>query len=400
MAYKFLKISNIYPDLLSKYYWNNKQYIKNSNYYDLKANLFKLEFSSSNNFAKNFIKIGVEADEIIYNAKFLQYKWASEKGLKFKSYFDILVNQIIDYKPDVLYIQNTTNFTKKEIQYIRESVKSIQLLLGNICAPFDKESLHYFNEYDLFFTCIPNMNYYLNKNGVNSHLFYHAFEPTLFNRIQKNNFKMEKNIAFLGSIISKNNFHNKRREYLIKLIDDGFDIDIFTNTNQKKLKILLNKYYYYFQEIMKYFNINMPWNIKEKPSVDNFLNYLKNFANKPLYGLKMYRKQYQYKIGLNIHAEVAGDYAGNIRMFEVTGVGSCLVTDDKKNITELFEPDYEIVTYRTKEEASEKCKWLLNHPKELKRIAENGQRRTFKDHTYYKRVLQLDEIINNTLKRN
>ena len=82
-----------------------------------------------------------------------------------------------------------------------------------------------------------------------------------------------------------------------------------------------------------------------------------------------------------------------MRLFEVTGVGTCLLTDWKKNIGELFEPDKEIVTYSSLEECSEKVKWLRNNPKACKEIAEAGQARCLRDHTFAQRVLELDEII-------
>jgi len=51
----------------------------------------------------------------------------------------------------------------------------------------------------------------------------------------------------------------------------------------------------------------------------------------------MYKALSRAKIGFNIHADIASDYAANMRMFEVTGVGSCLITDWKPNLHELFE---------------------------------------------------------------
>ena len=35
--------------------------------------------------------------------------------------------------------------------------------------------------------------------------------------------------------------------------------------------------------------------------------------------------------------------AGNIRMFEITGVGSCLLTENFNNIPQLFDIDKEVV---------------------------------------------------------
>jgi spore maturation protein CgeB len=104
------------------------------------------------------------------------------------------------------------------------------------------------------------------------------------------------------------------------------------------------------------------------------------------------------KLNINKHIDCAGDYAGNVRLFEATGMGACLITDWKINLPEMFEPDTEIVTYRTSEECEEKVRYLLDHESERQAIAASGQRRTLRDHTYAKRTEQLDEIIRTMLR--
>jgi spore maturation protein CgeB len=88
-----------------------------------------------------------------------------------------------------------------------------------------------------------------------------------------------------------------------------------------------------------------------------------------------------------------------MRLFETTGVGTCLVTDWKSNLGELFEPDREVVTYRSAEECVDKVKWLLEHPAEREDIARSGQSRTLKDHSFAQRAVQLDQIIRRELSR-
>ena len=86
-----------------------------------------------------------------------------------------------------------------------------------------------------------------------------------------------------------------------------------------------------------------------------------------------------------------------MRLFEATGVGTCLLTDWKENLSELFEIDREIVTYKSVDECIEKAKWLLEHPQERELIAKAGQARTLKDHTFAQRAVQLDKIIREAL---
>jgi spore maturation protein CgeB len=101
---------------------------------------------------------------------------------------------------------------------------------------------------------------------------------------------------------------------------------------------------------------------------------------------------------LNIHADSSPLHASNMRLFETTGIGTCLVTDWRQNINELFIEDEEVVTYRSIEDCVNKLKWLMNNPLQAEKIAERGQHRTLRDHTYDVRSTQLLEIIHKAMK--
>ena len=73
----------------------------------------------------------------------------------------------------------------------------------------------------------------------------------------------------------------------------------------------------------------------------------------------MYRVLSRSKIALNRHSDVAEDYANNMRLYESTGVGALLITDAKRNLTDLFEPDEEVVTYSSEDELVEKIHHYL-----------------------------------------
>jgi len=84
-------------------------------------------------------------------------------------------------------------------------------------------------------------------------------------------------------------------------------------------------------------------------------------------------------------------------MFEVTGIGSCLLTDNKKNMEELFKTGSEVVVYDNVEDCIEKATWLLEHEEERKMISKAGQMRTLKYHTVEIRCRSIIEIINKEL---
>lgn len=80
-------------------------------------------------------------------------------------------------------------------------------------------------------------------------------------------------------------------------------------------------------------------------------------------------------------------------MFEVTGVGSCLLTDRGNETAHLFVPDEEIVTYSSIDECIEKVNYLLNNESVRIKIAQKGKARTLKDHTVMNRCQQVNEIL-------
>jgi spore maturation protein CgeB len=112
-----------------------------------------------------------------------------------------------------------------------------------------------------------------------------------------------------------------------------------------------------------------------------------------VFGLEMFEKIAQSKIVFNKHINHVGKAAANIRLFEVTGAGSCLLTDHKDNLSDYFDIDNEIVTYKSKEELISKAKYLLLNENERKKIAKAGQDRTLKDHNYSARFDQFSNYL-------
>jgi spore maturation protein CgeB len=111
----------------------------------------------------------------------------------------------------------------------------------------------------------------------------------------------------------------------------------------------------------------------------------------PRFGLEMYEVLARSRITLNFHIDAAGSQAGNMRLFEATGMGACLVTDDKENLGSLFDVDGEIVAFRTWDDCVEKVRYLLDNDAARERIARAGQRRTLQEHTFEAQVRRAAE---------
>ncbi len=106
----------------------------------------------------------------------------------------------------------------------------------------------------------------------------------------------------------------------------------------------------------------------------------------------MYQTLHDSRLTLNTHIDIALDNASNMRLFEATGVGTCLLTERQPDLAELFEPDVEVATYSSPPEAVEKARYLLDHDDVRRSIADAGQARVQRDHTFAQRAQWMDQL--------
>jgi spore maturation protein CgeB len=118
-----------------------------------------------------------------------------------------------------------------------------------------------------------------------------------------------------------------------------------------------------------------------------------------VWGVNMYRALARSKMTLNRHIDVAENYANNMRLYEATGVGSLLITDNKDNLSDLFKIGEEVVAYSSAAEARELIEHYIEHPELAQAIAAAGQRRTLTEHTYERRMNELMPILSKLAQR-
>jgi spore maturation protein CgeB len=111
----------------------------------------------------------------------------------------------------------------------------------------------------------------------------------------------------------------------------------------------------------------------------------------------MYRVLQRSKITLNHHGD-APPYASNMRLFEATGVGTMLITDWFDNLPELFEPEKEVVAFRSPEECIDKVRFYLAHDDARRRIAAAGQARCLREHTYEQRARAMLDVFEASMR--
>ena len=103
----------------------------------------------------------------------------------------------------------------------------------------------------------------------------------------------------------------------------------------------------------------------------------------------MYQVLRRSRITLNSHIDLAGREAGNMRLFEATGVGAFLLTDFKDNLHTLFAPDREVAVWRSIDDCLAAIDRALGDDMRRAAIARAGQARTMAQHTYRHRVRQI-----------
>lgn len=401
MSYRFVKVTSHYSEYLKDYYRRNPN-IVHKTYAEQMQHIMAEGYGWADFFASHLRSFGVDAHEIIANALPLQQAWAREHGIK-TSDKETVIAQLKALQPDVVFLQDSFKFNGAWVTHLREQVPSIKQVLGWCCVPCSDKNLQQFKVFDYILTCHPGYYQELTEKGLRMHQLNHAFEASLLPKIGDDK-RQDIDCIFIGSLATGEGYHSTRIKMLEQFIESNIKLNIYgTWLNQSFIKYLLKQGIYLASRSLKIIEYS-EWGKQisrfnkviaknQQPPIPRSSKVLNTVLQPPLYGIDMLSVLSCAKVGLNFHIDAAGRYAGNIRLYEVTGVGSCLLTDEKENLHQLFERDTEVVTYKSADECLEKAKWLLDHPKEREAIAKAGQARTLRDHTYEKRAAQLDNII-------
>jgi spore maturation protein CgeB len=400
MSFKLLIISSMYRGYLASF---NKRFpeIEGLSYSSQSEKLLNESYASIGSYIKVYRELGIEVECVITNARFLQKAWKAEKGFEKYNSKEIVFNQVKEFKPDVLMIEDIDFTERKWVEKIRTSVTELKLVIASHCAPYNLAMLENFQNLDFVITCTPGLKIDLEQSGIKVYLVYHGFDPTILNKIIHEKDFVKNDLIFSGSLFTGGGFHDKRISFLDDVLKQNIDLKIYANL-EKSYKTIAKKFIYILFRILKYLNLRK--SIHQIPVLRNYQEFgveiIKSYSGRlrkairpPVFGKEMFRLLMESSVILNIHGEVAGDYAGNVRLFEATGVGSCLLTDNKRNIGELFEVGKEIIVFDGIDDCIKKIKWISEHEDERVRIAKAGQLKTLKSHTVEQRCREIIRIL-------
>jgi spore maturation protein CgeB len=402
---KLMKITTVYP-AYTQYFYDRHPELISAPYREQNVALHFDGFGWFDTWSHALHPLGYDVREVNANVKPLQTAWAREQGIGYGErtwMADIVHAQIRQFRPDILFIQTEDLLARSWLRKYKDERQNIKLFIAWIGSPI--RNIAHFAYCDFVLTCITEKIEKFKQSGIPCYHLHHAFDPRILDRIDRST-EPDIDISFIGQIIRASRFHTER-DRLLHAIVDKLKITIYSPlprlTASARVKFGVKSGVHAIanlcrlnrldaERLNKFFPPEIVQSIREKtPHPVN--PRLTPFIRPPVFGLEMYRTLRRSKITLNTHIDVSPRSASNMRLFESTGVGTCLLTDRKENLATLFDPEKEVVPYSSAEECIEKAEWLLDNPHERRSIAEAGQQRTLKDHTFARRAEQLDEII-------
>ena len=382
---RILILDTHYQESLRLAYEQDPQLAQQSSRDQLRA-IYETGFGRADSLPLNLNKLGHDADQFIVNAQPIQSRWAAENGLRIKTErstllrvqqrlkrevdrfraqpkipgmnvpqweLEVVEAQARSFEPDVIFVCDVLYLPAHFHRTLKEYTR---LLVGEMAYPIPP-ALD-LAPFDLIVSAAPHFVDRLRKAGARSEMLRLGFEQTVLDRLGNQTKDVE--LAFIGSV--------------------GKD-------HQQRLELL--------EELSRKTPLSCWGAGVESLPPDS---PLRGRVKPPLWGYDMYRQLQRSKIALNIHIDMAEQFAANMRLYEATGVGTMLLTDWKTNLHELFELGSEVVAYRSIAECVELVNHYLADDSEREAIAKAGQKRTLCEHSYYHRMQELTEILNRYLR--
>lgn len=339
----------------------------------------------------------------------LQRAWAIEQGLNFhRSDWNLHVarRQVLRDRPHVLIIDPYAVPTSW-LREVREDCSSIRIVMTRYSSP--KDDLSRYRSCDLVVSGDRYQVSALRSIDVNAVHLHHGFDDRVSRALQPRS--PDEVVFFAGQIHIAEGFHLYRAEVIDRLVTSHVPLRLHVPSDRSGFRGVVLPYLR--RTLWKLYRQRHPTSIQQF-FLKSFplLNRVKDWTHPPakplprrirkqlappLFGMSMYSQMRQSRVSLNTHGDVSQQEANNLRLWEATGVGSCLLTDAKANLSELFEVDAEVVTYESAEDCREKARWLLDHPQQSEEIARCGHRRVMRDHTLAHRAQEVSSLLAETM---
>lgn len=322
--------------------------------------------------------LGYDTRDYAINIEPMQRAWAREQGVRVSDSWmlDIARAQILRFQPDILMV-NPYSVPREWLREIKTDVPSIRLVVARHSAP--RSDLSAFKECGVVLTGDVRQVAELEAAGITGVHHHHGFDARLLDVLSRQK-EQRPVVLFTGQLRGGVGFHQYRTEVVTALARAGIDLDIRLLV-PGGVRAALSRF---AQRVRG-----------EGVAVDA---QIRRMAGPPVFGLEMYRAMSSSAVVLNVHGDVSRTDANNLRLWEATGIGTCLLTDSKPNLSSLFDVGSEVLAFDSPQDAVEKSLWALSNPEAREKIAAAGQQRTLRDHTYEQRAKEFDQIIRRSLE--
>jgi hypothetical protein len=354
---KIIQLESFYTHFLNQLY-EKFENLKDQNFQYQIDYLLSTGFSAGQNFVPFLNPQHWETHYIVLNNAWAQVQWANENGkTNVKSLSEILLHQINEIEPDVLFISDVPGFDFSIIPQLKHRPLIVAWLatVVNHQLPWQ--------EIDVILSGISDVRNQIHKLGAKSAEKFMSAAPYHFQSNRKH--KKSNNIVFAGSFIPGIHDDRARQVDMLSKHLATASIDVYTaNTFELSRGSQVN----FFQPVYGHELVN------------TYANYSMVLDARGNFDLSKEK----------VLAETA-----NMRIFEATRAGSLLITENSPNLSEYFEINQEIVTYNDFEELTEKINYYSHpsHESEREAIARKGRDRTIKDHSIESRANWLEKIL-------
>lgn len=300
-------------------------------------------FGTFDAYSRNLGALGWECMDAVVNSQFLQKLWARENGFSADaSLHAIALQQIESYRPDVVFMQDLSFFHESTLQHLSGK----HLLAGQCSCPFPDEKKVL--KYRVLFSSFPHYVPRFRALGVKPVYLPLAFDGMVIARTKAVDRDID--VSFVGGMGAPS--HWLRGMETLEAIAQ---------------EVPQAQFWGYGKELLPASSA-----IRAK-------------HQGPAFGVDMYQVLLRSKIVVNRHGEVAAGWANNMRLFEATGCGAALLTEDAPNLGSLF-PNGGPVRYRDSREAVSQIKRLLADDGCRAESALKGCHETLSRHTYRERM--------------
>lgn len=406
---RLVRLGTVYQPYLESFYALRRLDYKNT--YEERKKAFEWDaFGWADFWSHSLGKLGYQALDIHANVQPIQQAWAKENGVRWDEQnwlTQVAAQQILQFKPDVLFLSDYGSFSADWIRELRAACPSLRLVISWCGAPYS--SAEVFKASDLILSCVPELVEDFEKKGHRALYFQHGFDPRILDRLKKKEDSVL-DFTFIGQIVRAAQFHNQREELLREVVAKT-PLKIFSPAHGQSVFDTLK----FGAKVGAYGlvrGLNLTGVSRESMAAIPVLGKAAFWKSLPagpvsrsirkriqpaVFGLDMFSTLAGSRVTLNSHIDISPKFASNMRLFEATGVGACLLTDWKENLSEFFEDGREVVSFKSAEECVEKFRWLLAHPKERAEIAKAGQRKTLSRFSFDQRAVDLDLLIRKSL---